>query len=381
MSKRKQRDADGEASTTADDPSCRICFAGDEDGPLVQPCSCRGTSSWVHSECLAQWRRASSRLDAAYSCGQCKAQYLDSLSVELLQDRLQAQRAEKGDQHQRTIDTMNRLGIVLNEQGRSMEARSLLREALAAKRATLGDRHKETIVAMCNLLSLIVRRLIHHDDVYRHEAKVLCGEALPACREVFGERDSNTLQAMHLQAALLTSSDPEGAIELHRELVRLKRDTLGARDNDTLSTMNNLASLLSKQGDVEGARGLWQEVLSVRRQTIGGRHPDTLTTMSNLAFALKEQNDLSGAVQMKREVLSLKRECLGGEHPDTADEMAVLGMWLKELGESAEALALLREFRRLTTRNTSVLSGIIRELEALVAASATARAAISGLQP
>ncbi|EOD33539.1 hypothetical protein EMIHUDRAFT_58863, partial [Emiliania huxleyi CCMP1516] len=85
--------------------------------------------------------------------------------------------------------------------------------------------------------------------------------------------------------------------------------------------MNNLASLLSKQGDVEGARGLWQEVLSVRRQTIGGRHPDTLTTMSNLAFALKEQNDLSGAVQMKREVLSLKRECLGGEHPDTADEM------------------------------------------------------------
>ena len=32
-----------------DDEKCRICFAGAEDGPLVQPCACRGASSWVHA--------------------------------------------------------------------------------------------------------------------------------------------------------------------------------------------------------------------------------------------------------------------------------------------------------------------------------------------
>ena len=32
-----------------EEKACRICFGGAEDGPLVQPCACRGSSSWVHA--------------------------------------------------------------------------------------------------------------------------------------------------------------------------------------------------------------------------------------------------------------------------------------------------------------------------------------------
>ena len=40
--------AKGLVASTDDEKTCRICFAGAEDGALVQPCACRGSSSWVH---------------------------------------------------------------------------------------------------------------------------------------------------------------------------------------------------------------------------------------------------------------------------------------------------------------------------------------------
>ena len=68
---------------------CRLCL--EQDGRLVQKCACCGTAKWVHEHCLEQWRRTSSREDAAYRCGQCMDEYRDALSLELLSARLQAE--------------------------------------------------------------------------------------------------------------------------------------------------------------------------------------------------------------------------------------------------------------------------------------------------
>ena len=71
---------------------CRLCLEGEADGPLVQPCACRGTAKYIHKHCLEKWRRKSPRVDAAYRCGQCMDEYRDALSLELLGARLQANR-------------------------------------------------------------------------------------------------------------------------------------------------------------------------------------------------------------------------------------------------------------------------------------------------
>ena len=39
-----------------DEKRCRLCLEGD-DGPLVQPCACRGTAKFIHNACLEHWRR------------------------------------------------------------------------------------------------------------------------------------------------------------------------------------------------------------------------------------------------------------------------------------------------------------------------------------
>ena len=67
---------------------CRLCLGGEEDGPLLQLCACRGSAKLVHRHCLEIWRRTSDKEDAAYRCGECKDHYRDALSLELLRARL-----------------------------------------------------------------------------------------------------------------------------------------------------------------------------------------------------------------------------------------------------------------------------------------------------
>ena len=76
-----------------EEKTCRLCWGDKDDGPLVQPCACRGTAKLIHKHCLEKWRRTSPREDAAYRCGQCMDEYRDALGLELLSARLQAERA------------------------------------------------------------------------------------------------------------------------------------------------------------------------------------------------------------------------------------------------------------------------------------------------
>lgn len=40
-------------------PICRICFCGEEDGQsLVSPCKCQGSQRYVHLSCLRKWQRS-----------------------------------------------------------------------------------------------------------------------------------------------------------------------------------------------------------------------------------------------------------------------------------------------------------------------------------
>ncbi|BGP21451.1 E3 ubiquitin-protein ligase MARCH5 [Rhodotorula toruloides] len=72
---------DGKENPTvppADEKMCRICFAGEdeeESGKLFSPCLCRGTSRYVHTKCLEQWRKAAPNSTAFYQCPSCAYKY------------------------------------------------------------------------------------------------------------------------------------------------------------------------------------------------------------------------------------------------------------------------------------------------------------------
>ncbi|GAA5995175.1 hypothetical protein JCM5350_001860 [Sporobolomyces pararoseus] len=61
----------------ADEKICRICFDSEEEdlGKLFRPCKCRGSSQYVHTECLTAWRKASTNSSNFYRCGTCSYEY------------------------------------------------------------------------------------------------------------------------------------------------------------------------------------------------------------------------------------------------------------------------------------------------------------------
>eukprot|EP00931_Biecheleriopsis_adriatica_P093246 TRINITY_DN66994_c0_g1_i1.p1 TRINITY_DN66994_c0_g1~~TRINITY_DN66994_c0_g1_i1.p1 ORF type:complete len:398 (+),score=66.02 TRINITY_DN66994_c0_g1_i1:106-1299(+) len=54
--------------------TCRLCFEeGGED--LIAPCACKGSSKWIHRECLNRWRTTGSNPRSLTNCCECGFQY------------------------------------------------------------------------------------------------------------------------------------------------------------------------------------------------------------------------------------------------------------------------------------------------------------------
>ncbi|KAG2488585.1 hypothetical protein HYH03_012904 [Edaphochlamys debaryana] len=59
-------------------PTCRICLDPGEatrDNPLISPCQCRGSTAFVHRQCLRTWRDSKQGSPAHYRCEICHFSY------------------------------------------------------------------------------------------------------------------------------------------------------------------------------------------------------------------------------------------------------------------------------------------------------------------
>ena len=274
-----------EEAAEVEEKTCRLCLGDEDDGPLVQPCACRGSAKFVHKHCLEKWRRTSPKEDAAYRCGQCMDHYRDALSIELLGARLQAKRTSG----QGTSSTLDTLATELQNQGKYDEAEPLFREALEVDRETLGNRHPDTLAAISNLGGLL-------------HAKGDLAAAEPLCRE---------------------------ALEVRRE-------TLGDRHPSTLASINSLGWLLMDKGDLATAESLCHEAIEVQRETFGDRHPSTLTSISNLGVLLQAKGDLAAAEPLLCEALEGLRVSLGDRHPHTLISIDNMTMFERQLAAEVE---------------------------------------------
>jgi hypothetical protein len=92
---------------------------------------------------------------------------------------------------------------------------------------------------------------------------------------------------------------------------------LGPEHADTLASMNNLATVLAREGYYAEAERLHRQTLDIRRRVLGPEHPDTLASVHNLAIVLYDEGRYTEAERLDRETLDIRRGVLGPEHPDT----------------------------------------------------------------
>ena len=173
------------------------------------------------------------------------------------------------------------------------------------------------------------------------EARTQLDRALDLQRRLLGAKNPETLKTMERLGylSLLQGKYPE-AETVFGNALEIQRRVLGPEYPDTLKSMDDLVIVYREQGKYPQAEALGTQVLDIRRRTLGPEHPDTLASMSSLTTVYREQGKYAQAEALSSQTLEIRRRVLGPDHPDTLRSMNNLAnVYINEdKYEQAEAL-------------------------------------------
>jgi len=186
----------------------------------------------------------------------------------------------------------------LLQMGSSHQAVTMMRQALASSSVALGTNHPKTLMLQSSLATLLGRTQGHA------EAKNLFAEVLPKQRDAMGAASTETLATMNNYGDLLLTVGEVGlAEELMREALTHYGSLEKRRDPFSASLSHNLALALERQGKFSQAQPLMERTLAVRIDRLGPHHPDTLSSANNLATLLGRMGALNAAIALIRQHL------------------------------------------------------------------------------
>ena len=162
--------------------------------------------------------------------------------------------------------------------------------------------------------------------------------------KILGKEHPLTLASMNNLAEVLSSQgNYEEAERIHRQASALKERVLGKEHLSTLTSINNLAEVLSSQGNYEEAERIHRQASALIERVLGKEHPLTLTSINNLASVLSSQGNYEEAERIHRQALALYETVLGKEHPSTLTSMNNLAGVLSSQGNYEEAERIHRQ--------------------------------------
>jgi tetratricopeptide (TPR) repeat protein len=147
--------------------------------------------------------------------------------------------------------------------------------------------------------------------------------------------------------------DYAGAETRFREVLQIDRAVSGERHADVASDLHNLAWFLHKyRGRSAEGEALSRRAVAMRRDLLGARHPQTLSSVRQLGDILSGRGQFAAAVPLYREALRVQSEVLPKGHRLTLLSALGLGEALTALGQRAEAIRILESALALAPAST-----------------------------
>jgi tetratricopeptide (TPR) repeat protein len=216
---------------------------------------------------------------------------------------------------------LNSTGAVHVHAGRLDEAREVLLEALADAEATLPPIHPSIATVLGNLAQVDIAQGHPEDAMPRYE------RVLEIYRTIHPEPHADLSSAMHNYASTFDALDQrERAVELYREALQLRIDTMGPTHPATAGTMHNLGLLLALHFDADEADEgveLLEKALELRLAADVDPYLRATTTFM-LARAYEKRGDLDAAIAKAEQSRGYLRQI----QPRHADILAHVEAWL-----------------------------------------------------
>jgi hypothetical protein len=103
--------------------------------------------------------------------------------------------------------------------------------------------------------------------------------------------------------------------DVRRSLVAGRETVLGRERPDTLTSVSQLATVLSSQGRYDEAEAMHRQTLATREKVLGREHPDTLTSVYCLAYLLAKQHMFEESLHLYKRACHGYSKVLGEHHP------------------------------------------------------------------
>jgi tetratricopeptide (TPR) repeat protein len=104
---------------------------------------------------------------------------------------------------------------------------------------------------------------------------------------------------------------------MNRQTLARKEKVLGPEHPSTLTSMNNLANVLNRQGKYEEAEAMNRQTLARYEKVLGPEHLNTLTSVHCLAHLLAKQRRIDESLRLYRRASAGYNTTLGKDHPTT----------------------------------------------------------------
>jgi tetratricopeptide (TPR) repeat protein len=141
----------------------------------------------------------------------------------------------------------------------------------------------------------------------------------------------------HLQQA----GDYRGALLYEKRALEL-REALFAEDSVERAALSLLAALFAAAEMRTEARAFYERALEIREKALGPEHPDLAGTLNDLAFLEEKEGDLTAALGSVSRAYLIREKALGEQHPETALCVHNLGYFLFMGGPARRGPPLLR---------------------------------------
>jgi tetratricopeptide (TPR) repeat protein len=237
-----------------------------------------------------------------------------------------------GTDHHCSLVSLNNLGLVLRSRGEHEEAETMLRKALAGSEKILGLDHPTTLMCIGNLGTILTLR-----GKYM-EAEILYREALSGFAKTCGDDHPSTLTSVHKLALVVKLQGRFDEAEmLYRRALAGYEKMAGIDHPDMLMSTSELGSVLGYQGKYQEAEVMNRQVLASYEKRLRANHPVKLAAMNNLASALMGQGKYEEAEGLLQQILTGSQEVFGGDHPGILTSVDNLGFALAGLGKYKDA--------------------------------------------
>ncbi len=263
-----------------------------------------------------------------------------------------------GRTHELTVQSIDLLATLYSAQTRSQEAAKLVKEVLDIRMVTPGKEHPDTVGSM-NTLAVLYTDLGMID-----ESEKLFQSAIEIQDRVTSPEHPLALELranmgwMEYQAAMQSrQSDPTNytrRLQLARTLdeatLKARTRILGEEHPETMTSVNNLATVLSELELYDQADLLQNRDIEVSARLLGEEHPDTITSIANHGNSLRKRQRFDEAITYLDRALKGARKSMPADSQGTAFILGWYGSALRDLGRFAQAEPMLIEARGIIAK-------------------------------